>query len=112
MARTAITPQTPTSTGATLTYGAVSAAAAPDGNYFDFDGSALVLINNASGSSITLTIDVPISIDGVAVADRAVTCPTGQVTLWKPNEVHRQPNGQVHLNWSSATSVTVAVLNV
>jgi hypothetical protein len=112
VARTALTPIKPTSAGTALTYSAVSAAAAPDGNYFEFDGSALLLVNNASGGSIDLTVDVPVSVDGVAVADRVIACPAGAVTIFKPNAAHRQANGQVHVNFSSATSVTAAILNV
>ena len=112
MARTAIVKQDAGSVGAELTFAAVDATAAPNGMYFDTDGSDIVVIKNADASSHTMTIDIPISVDGTAVADRVVTIPAGKTYVFKPNQVHRQSNGQVHLNFDSATSMTVGVLNV
>jgi hypothetical protein len=112
MARTAIAKQTPARAGTAVNYGAVSAAAAPDGMYFDSDGSELVLVKNGDVGSHTMTVDVPVIVDGVTVADRVVTVAAGATVAWQPRPEHRQTSGQVHLNFDSATSVTVAVINL
>ena len=111
MARTELVKQVPDADGLTVTFGAVSAAAAPDGNYFTTDGTETVLIRNDSGAPITMTVDVPVAIDGVTVADRVITVPATSIVAWRPKDVHRQTTGQVHLNWSTATDVDVAVLD-
>jgi archaellum component FlaG (FlaF/FlaG flagellin family) len=112
MARTKIDKQTAGSVGAELTFAAVDATAAPNGNYFDTDGTDVVLIKNADSAPHTMTVDVPVIVDGVTVADRVVTIPAGKTHVFKPKDVHRQSGGQVHLNFDSATLMTVAVLNV
>jgi hypothetical protein len=66
MARIQINKQNPDADGMTVVFGAVSAAAAPDGNYFLTDGSETILIQNEGGSSITMTVDVAVAVDGVA----------------------------------------------
>jgi hypothetical protein len=112
VARTEIVKQTVDADGVTITLGAVDATAAPDGNYVLTDGSELVLIQNDGASPITMTVDVPVEVDGVPVADRVVTVAAGALVAWKPKTVHRQSSGQVHLNWSTATEVTAAVIDV
>lgn len=111
MARTEIANQSADSTGAELTFGPVDATAAPDGNYFQFDGSAVLLITNGDVAPHTMTVDVPVEVDGVEVDDRTVTIPAGETWMWKPNTVHRQGDGTVHLNWDADTSMTVALIN-
>jgi archaellum component FlaG (FlaF/FlaG flagellin family) len=112
MARTEIAKQASARSGSNVVFGAVTAAAAPDGHYIDTDGSVAVLIKNTGAGPNTMTVDVPQIVDGVAVADRVVTVPAGQTWRWQPTDVHRQSNGQVHLNFSHATELTVAVLDV
>jgi hypothetical protein len=112
MARTELAKQTIDADGLTVVFGAVSAAAAPDGNYIVTDGSEVILIDNASVSPVTMTVDVPVAVDGVTVADRVVTVLAGATVAWRPKAVHRQSDGTVHLNFSSAASVTAAVLDV
>jgi hypothetical protein len=50
-------------------------------------------------------------VDGITAIDRTVSVPGGAIVAWRPKPVHRQANGRVHLNFSSATSVTAAVLD-
>jgi len=110
MARTEIEKQAAALGGANVVFGAVTAAAAPDGHYFDTDGLDVVLIKNSGAAPNTMTVDVPVIVDGVAVADRVVTVPAGQTWQWRPRPEHRQTNGHVNVNFSHATEVTVAVL--
>lgn len=111
MARIEIVKHTAALGGSNIVFGAVSAAAAPDGNYFAFDGVDRVLVKNAGVVPRTMTVDVPQVVDGTAVADRIVTVPAGQTWQWNPTTAHRQSNGQVWLNFSDATDLTVAVLS-
>jgi hypothetical protein len=110
VARIEIDKQTPDADGLTVEFGAVSAASAPDGNYFLTGGAETVLIQNESESPITMTVDVAVAVDGVAVADRVVTVPANAIVAWRPKAVHRQASGQVHLNFSTATDVGIAIL--
>lgn len=111
MARIEIEKQASAAGGSALTFGAVSAAAAPDGNYFLSNGSEVVLIKNAGAAPHTMTVDVPVIVDGVTVADRVVTVAAGATVQWRPKDVHRQPGtGQVHINFDNAVDVTVAII--
>lgn len=112
MARIEITKQSSARAGSEVEFGAVSAAAAPDGNYFNSDGSEIVLIRNAGAAPHTMTVDVPVIVDGTPVDDRVVTIPAGETWQWRPQPEHRQSSGQVHLNFDNAVDVTVAVLDV
>lgn len=111
MARIEIDKQTATLGGSNVTFGPVSAAAAPDGNYFDTDGSEIVLVKNAGASAHAMTVDVAVIVDGTPVPDRTVPIPAGQTVQWRPTAAHRQTNGQVWLNFDNAADVTVAVLD-
>ncbi|GAB3471183.1 hypothetical protein [Actinophytocola sediminis] len=110
MARTQITTQSVDADGLTVLFGAVDATASPDGNVFATGGGETVLVQNESESPITMTVDVPVTVDGVAVADRVITVPANSIVAWRPKAVHRQADGTVRLNWSTATDVGVAVI--
>lgn len=113
MARTVINKLTPDADGVTVAYSPVTAAAAPDGHYVDTDGSIVILVKNANVSTVrNMTVDVPVTVDNVAVADRVIPVPASSVVAWRPKDVHRQPNGQVHLNFDNATDLTVCILDV
>jgi len=49
------------------------AATATHGNKFRNDGKTMLRVKNGSASDITVTIDTPGSVDGMALADLAVT---------------------------------------
>jgi len=90
------------------------AAAAAGGDKFDNTGSELVLIKNGSGSPVTLTITTPATMDGLAVTDRTVAIPAGEMHLlgpW-PTKYYNDSNGQVSLGYSAETSVEVAIIGV
>lgn len=114
MARTAITKTTPTRAGVAITtLTAVDASASPNGMSFVSDGSELVIIKNGDASPHTMTVDIPTTVDGQAVTDRTVTVPAGGTYVAGPfGSEYRQQDGTVHLNFDSATGMTVGVLNV
>ncbi|WP_156893122.1 hypothetical protein [Actinokineospora enzanensis] len=113
MARTAIPVQLADTTGAELTFSAVDASAAPNGNSFLYDGGpAVVLIKNADTASHTMTVPIPLLVDGQTVTSRTVTIPAGKTYRWRPSPVYRQQDGNVYLNFDAATSMTVAVVDL
>ena len=109
MARTAITPQAPTSAGLAL----VAEAANADGHSIPSEGAVLKVING-SGGSINVTLVTPGSADAsLAIPDRVVAVPAGETRYFGDlDAVYRQPDGTVHVNLSAVVSVTVAALQV
>jgi hypothetical protein len=113
MARTLIAKTTVTRAGVEPAMTNVDAAAAPDGMYFPWSETAKLLIRT-TGTATTATIDIPTTVDGQAVADRQV--PVAASTTvgefagpWGPE--YRQADGNVHVNFSSATGATVTVID-
>jgi hypothetical protein len=86
------------------------AAAASDS--FSNSGRAMIRVNNASGSSVTLTLDDPNSATLVAAVafnpDAAIVIPNGQVRVAGPFPPARfnDVNGRVQMAWSATASVT------
>jgi len=96
-----------------VTFAAVDAA---NGNSFSNNGRRILRIKNASGSVVTATVKFGKTIDGVDTdAGKEITIPatTGDITtaVWPPDE-YNQPDGTVHIDWSSGTTVTIAVVEV
>lgn len=67
---------------------------------------------NGSGVSVTLTVDTPGTVDGLAIANRDIAIPAGQDRYVRvPRVPYRNPaDGKVHLTWSADTSVTFEVI--
>jgi hypothetical protein len=113
MARTLIAATDTTRAGVEPTMTAVDATAAPDGMYFTWTATARLLVRT-TGTATIATIDIPTTVDGQAVTDRAVsvaaTTAVGEfVGPFGPE--YRQADGTVHVNFSSATGATVAVID-
>lgn len=92
-------------------------AAAGGGDSFPTTGKELVVIKNGGGAPITLTVTTPVTCDGLAVTDLTATIGAGETRLLGPfppavYAADGQPGGSVALGYSSATSVTVAVVSV
>lgn len=115
MARTALTRQSLTRAGVQLTMSAVDATAAPNGNSYPSDGSEMLVIKNTDTVAHTCTVAVAAAArpDGLAVTGRTVSVPAGATVHAGPfDATYRQADGNVHLNWDSATGMTVAVVNI
>lgn len=114
MPRTAVTAQVPTRAGLTPTF---SAADAANGNSVANDGRTILRIKNAAGASITLTVALAGTQDGISLGTlgKTITVPatTGDVTtaVW-PKDAYDQAGGVLYLDWSSGTSVTFCALSV
>ncbi len=85
------------------------AAAAGGGDEFANNGETFLWVNNGGGSQITVTLVTQATLDGLAVADRAVTVNAGQQKFIGDLEkaVYNDANGRVQVTYSGVTSVTV-----
>jgi len=102
-------PQSPTSAGLAATYNAAA------GGGDKVPAGALLHVKNANAAILTVTISIPVTVDGQAVTARTVTVPadTGERFIrLTPYDVYRDPaDGLVSLAWSVSASVTFAVLS-
>lgn len=74
----------------------------------------IVLVNNGSGSSINVTVDVPGNTQfGQAQPDVVVAVPAGTIRAIGPFPagLANPSDQQVHLTYSAVTTVTVAAVN-
>ena len=83
-------------------------AANVDGNYYLNGSLRAFRISNASGGAITVTVDIPIVLDGVAAADKTYSIPNDS----NVHELAPFPasvyGGTVNITYSGVTSLTVA----
>jgi len=103
-------PQTYGSSGVALTFNAAA-------NGDKVPPGCTLIVKNASGGGITLTITTPAVFDGdLAVADRttaSVAATTGINAIRIPNtEIYKDPaDGLVTISFSATASVTYAVIS-
>ena len=78
------------------------------------DLRTFLAVDNQSASPVTLTVTTPTTLDGMAVADRAVVVPAGQMVFVGPFKAstYNQADEQVGFVLSAITDVTVAVFKV
>lgn len=109
MARTDLTVQQVVSTGLTP---ATEAVNFPDGEMFLNDGHVFLRVVNGSGAGLTVTILTAQTVDGLDVADRAVSVPAGQERWIGPlsQTVYNQSDGKVYADFSAGTTITVAAI--
>lgn len=94
--------------GSALTFAAASAG----GDRFTPAVGTIMQIVNGSGASITATLVTPGTVDGLAVADRAVTVPAGTNRLVPLRVVaYQSADGLGDITWSATATVTFAVVN-
>lgn len=95
--------------GAAITFG--NAAASGGDKCVPGDGVKL-LVKNGSGSSITVTLTTPGAVDGdLAIADRTLAVAAGVTSGIPITDRYRDPaTGLASIGYSSATTVTVAVI--
>lgn len=110
MARVALAVQTISRDGIVPAYTAGDAT-----NHHEFvnDGKTYIHVKNGGGGSITVTIDTPGSVDGLAIADRTVTVANGSEKKIGPfPSSYNQSGGLVYVNLSGATSVTLGAFKL
>ena len=75
-----------------------------------------LLVVNGGGASINVTLTTPLTVDGLALADRVVAVPNGTSISRAfagnvPSSLYQDPaDGLCSLSYSAVTSVTLAVL--
>jgi len=110
MARTAINYQQIARTGLEAVY----AAAVADGAKFANDGRMFVDVVNDSASDVTVTVQTPGTVDGLAIAERTVVVTAGEsrkIGPFQPN-IYNQSDGMVYMDYSAVTDVTVALMRL
>jgi len=90
------------------------AAAAGGGDAFANTGYEVVLIKNGDGSDHTVTFVTQQTVDGQAVADKAVVLTAGHTYAIGPfpTGIYNDANSLVQMTYTAVTSVTVKVVKV
>lgn len=87
--------------------------ASPGGDRFVPAARTFLHVKNGSGSSVTVTLATPGSVDGLAIADRTVSVPAGtERMIAVPSELYRSSDGLADVTWSATTSVTFALVRI
>lgn len=107
---TAITPVASTRAGVTLpdaTAGALQMS-------FTNTQKEVLIVKNASASPINVTIKIPVTVDGKAVASLVVAVANGTTKVIGPfpKAVYNDTDGMVHFDLSAITTVSVGVLQI
>ena len=104
-----LTTQNIVTAGIAVTYSAVAASDTVVPGVTDF-----IHVKNGGGSPTTVTITTPGTVDGLAIADRAVVVTNATEKMIKiPAEFYRDPaTGLATVTCSPTTSVTIAALRV
>jgi hypothetical protein len=81
--------------------------------------NTMVIVKNASGSPVTVTVTTPQTVGGRAVAEDSGSVPATTGERWFgpfTRQTHGQPSGadrgKVYIGTSAQTSVTLAVVQV
>ena len=108
MPMTDLAPQTIIRTGLEPAY----TAANVDGHSIPNNGRMFHHVKNGGGSDITVTVDTPGTVDGLAIGNLAVVVTAGEERMIGPFPpgVYNQSTGKIHVTYSAVTSVTVAAL--
>jgi hypothetical protein len=110
VARTLITPQSVLAAGLAPTYEPANAA----GNSYRLVAGQVLHVKNADAAAHTVTINTPITVEGLTVTNRTVTVAAGaaQFIGLGSSTAHRQADGTARVDYDAVTNVTVAVLTV
>jgi hypothetical protein len=82
MARTQLTPQVVDRDGVIITE--VAGDATNDHSFENLDEDVLLYVRNGGTGAVQVTVDVPLSVDGLAVPDLSVSVASGNTVLMGP----------------------------
>jgi hypothetical protein len=117
------TPEQSIEAGTQITFHATSSG----GDDFANSGKEIILINNASGSAVTVTVEAHLDTADVSStniedtsygtltkANVAKSCATGQITSIGPFKPagFNDSSGKVNITYSATTSVTIGFVQV
>ncbi|MEV4287352.1 hypothetical protein AB0K40_17750 [Nonomuraea bangladeshensis] len=69
-------------------------------------------VNNGSVSAVTVTLATPGTVNGLAIADRAITIPAGERWKIPVGRMYAKADGSADVTYSSATTVTVGAFRI
>jgi len=103
-----LTAQTVVRAGLEATY----ASCAAGGDEFVNTGDEFIHIKNAAVADQTVTIATPATVDGLAVADRAVVITASEERFIGPfpSSTYNDANSKVQLTYDAVITMTIAVL--
>lgn len=88
-------------------------AAAGGGDSCQTGAGVVLLVKNGDASSHTVTLVTPGTVNGLAIADRAVTVAAGaEVAIPVGAEYRDRATGRASVTYDAVTSLTVAVVRV
>ncbi len=102
MARTALATQSVKPAGTAPTY----TAANVDGHSVSM--GVMLHVKNGGAAAITVTVQTPGTLDGLAIADRTVSVVNAGEQLISLRGPYDQGDGNAYVDFSAVTSVTVA----
>lgn len=75
--------------------------------YFPNDGKTILHVANASGSTLTLTIETPNTVDGMAISDKTATLATAKSSVFGPYPpgIYNDENGNVHATFDQIVDI-------
>ena len=77
-------------------------------------GLEFLYVSNGGAGSITATFPIQFTVDGQTVASKTVSIPNGKHMLIGPfpTSTYNDSQGNVNVNWSAVTSVTISVVRL
>ena len=78
------------------------------------NGRMFIYVTNGGGGTVVVTIATPGTVDGLAIADRAVTLLTGTDRMIGPfpPHIYNNSSGEIEVTFDVVASVTLAALNL
>lgn len=90
----------------------VLTAAAGGGDTCPAGDGVFLEANNGSGAPITITLVTPGTVDGLAIADRAVIVPAGERWKIPVPRLFAAADGQCSITYSGVTTLTVGAFRL
>lgn len=99
---------------AAVSIATLASADGTNGNKFFANHKTLFRVVNGSGSSITVTVNSNRNVEGLAVADDTfAVAASGDVMYSGFSDLfHQNSTGEVHVEYSAVTTVTVQVIQL
>lgn len=108
MARLPLTAQAIVKTGLEAVY----TDAITDGHSVRDNGHRVLHVKNTDGSDHTVTLPTPGTVDGLAIADRAILVTAGEDRFIALSSRYLQPDGSMNVDYSAITGMKIALLEL
>lgn len=114
MARTVLTVHDVTADGGYNITNGLSAANEDGHSIANSDENVTLIAKNASAGVLTVTIQTPREIDGLAIAEETWTVAAGQTYIGKfmDRDVYNQSTGVVYVDYSVHADITVDAIKI